>query len=82
MDQSILDEARAFVTAHHRFPDRFPLLARIRETGMIVPIDDLRLVTTHDELVDGYRDQPSGRGSGGIEGAYDRQQCRKWRKGS
>ena len=66
MDQSILDEARAFVTEHHRFPDRFPLLARIRETGRIIPVDNIRLVTRYDQLVEGYRDQRLSRQEGAL----------------
>ena len=66
MDQSILDEARAFVTEHHRFPDRFPLLPRIRETGRIIPVDNIRLVTRYDQLVEGYRDQRLSRPEGAL----------------
>ena len=66
MEQSILDEARAFVTEHHRFPDRFPLLARIRETGRIIPVDNIRLVTRYDQLVEGYRDQRLSRQEGAL----------------
>ena len=66
MDASILADARAFVSAHYKFPDRFPLLARIRETGRIVPVDDIRLVTRYDHLVEGYRDQRLSRQAGAI----------------
>ena len=66
MDESILADAGAFVAAHYKFPDRFPLLARIRDTGRIIPLGNIRLATRYDHLIAGYRDQRLSRQAGAI----------------